>query len=223
MDHSGYLLLIEDDPRIQANNKKILEREGYSLKQAFTLREARMCIADEAPRAIVLDAQLPDGNGFDFLYEIRQSSTVPVLMLTAMDTPEDMVKGLKSGSDIYLTKPYHLEIFFSHLEALLRRSALIPDTLAFGPFKLVPASNTAYLHGDILLLAQKEFTLLQVFVQRPEETLCAEYLYNKVWGLDMAGDENALRTVISRLRKKLADSGYTITAERNEGYIFERV
>ena len=94
MEINGYLLLIEDEPLVQENNKKILLRRGYSLKQAFSLSEARAIIAEEPPRAIVLDIQLPDGNGLDFLHELRQNSSVPVLMLTAMGTPSDIIGGL---------------------------------------------------------------------------------------------------------------------------------
>ena len=220
--NSQFILLVEDDPRIQINNKKILEREGYVIKLAYTLKEAREIIAKEQPRAIILDVQLPDGSGFDFLRELRKTSTVPVLMLTAFDTPEDMMKGLRTGGDAYLTKPYDLSVFLTHLEALLRRSAIVPDALTFGPFKLVTSSNTAYLSGADMGLQQKEFALLSQFIQHPDTVISPEQLYKRVWEQDMAGDNQSLKKAVSKLRGKLENSGYTITAERNEGYIFER-
>jgi len=219
---SGYLLLVEDEPMVQENNKKILSRRGYLIRQAFTLAQARSIIAAEAPRAIVLDIQLPDGSGLELLHELRQTSNVPVLMLTAMGTSHDIVRGLEAGGDDYLTKPYDLAVFLMRVEALLRRSSIVPDVLEAGPLKLDPASGKAYINGEDLILPQKEYSLLQQFVQHPERILSAEYLYEKVWGQEMLDDDKSLKVAVSKLRAKLTCSGYTITASRGEGYYLER-
>jgi len=160
----GYLLLVEDEPVVQANNKMILERRGYKLRQAYTLLEARAMIAQELPRAIILDIQLPDGNGLDLLKDIREGrmnaidngqasidngqltmdndgdqhhedaqlstvnhklTSIPVLVLTAMGTPKDIIKGLEAGGDDYLTKPHDLPTFLKRVDNLLRRAALL--------------------------------------------------------------------------------------------------
>ena len=123
----GYLLLVEDEPVVQANNKMILERRGFQLKQAFTLKDARDMIAEEPPRAIILDIQMPDGNGLDLLQELRSTLDTPVLVLTAMGTPKDIIKGLEAGGDDYLTKPYDLPTFLKRVEILLRRAELIAE------------------------------------------------------------------------------------------------
>jgi len=222
MHNHGYLLLVEDEPVVQANNKKILERRGYVLRQAYTLHEAEKIIDEERPRAIVLDLLLPDGSGLDFLHELRKSSNVPVLMLTAMGTPQDIIRGLEAGGDDYLTKPYELSVFLMRVEALLRRASIMPDTLEFGLIRIDTASSRAYLDGVDMMLSQKEYSLLQQFVQHPEMVMSAELLYEKVWGQKMAGDDSSLRVTMSKLRAKLADSGYTITASRGEGYCLER-
>jgi len=125
MKHEGYLLLVEDEPIVQANNKMILERRGCLLRQAYTLKEARALVAEEMPFAIILDIQLPDGDGFDFLYELRKTSNVPVLVLTAKGTPQDIIQVLEAGGDDYLNKPYELPIFLMRVEALLLRASLI--------------------------------------------------------------------------------------------------
>jgi len=220
--NNGYLLLVEDDPAVQENNKEMLDRRGYNLKQAFTLAEARTFIAEELPEAIVLDIQLPDGNGLTFLEEFRKISNAPVLMLTAMGTPEDIILGLEAGGDYYLTKPHQLDVFLKNVEALLRRAAMIPETLRVGPLRLEPASGKAYLNGKDMALSQKEYALLQQFVQRPEHTMSADYLYEKAWGQKMIADDTSLKSIVYRLRKKMEGCGYTITAERGEGYILER-
>ena len=123
----GYLLLVEDEPVVQANNRMVLERRGYTLRQAFTLSEARAIIAEEMPVAIILDIQLPDGSGLDLLKEVRCTSSVPVLVLTAMGTPKDIIRGLEAGGDDYLTKPHDLPTFLKRVEALLRRASIPTD------------------------------------------------------------------------------------------------
>jgi len=120
---SDYLLLVEDEPVVQENNKKILERRGYTIRQAYLLAEAWSAIAEEPPRAIILDIQLPDGSGLDFLSELRKTSSVPVLILTAMGTPQDIIRGLEAGGTDYLTKPYILSVFLKRVEALMERGA----------------------------------------------------------------------------------------------------
>jgi len=122
MDKPGYILLVEDEPIVQENNKKILERRGYSIRQAYTLAEARAHINKEKPCAIVLDIQLPDGSGLDLLHELRKTSSIPVLLLTAMGTPQDIIQGLELGGDDYLPKPYELSIFLLRVQALVKRA-----------------------------------------------------------------------------------------------------
>jgi len=222
MNKQGYLLLVEDDRKVQANNKKLLERRGYNLKHAFSLGEARAIISDETPQAIILDLQLPDGNGINFLHELRKTSNVPVLILTAIGTNKDILKGLKAGGDDYLSKPYDLEVFLTRVEALLRRSAIIPNTLRIGPLRLEIASGKAYLNDEDMVLTQKEFALFQQFVQYPGKALSVEFLYEKVWGQNIVEEDSSVKNAVYRLRKKLSGSGYTINSERGEGYCFEK-
>jgi len=218
----GYLLLVEEEPIVQDKFKKVLQRRGYSVRQAYTLAEARAAMAEEPPRAIILDVGLPDGSGLDFLRELRELSNVPVLLVGAMGASEDIVRGFEAGSDDYLQKPYDLPIFLMRIEALLRRASIVPDTLVLGSLKLEPASGIALLYGKNMMLPQKEYSLLQQFVQYPGKVLSAGYLYEKVWGQKMIDDGTSLKVSLSRLRTKLTNSEYTITASRGEGYYFER-
>jgi len=220
-NNSGYLMLVEDELLVQENNRKILERRGYAIRQAFSLAEARALIAEEMPGAIVLDIQLPDGSGLGFLHELRKTSNVPVLMLTAMGTTEDIVQGLEAGGDDYLPKPYELSVFLTRVEALLRRASLMPDTLAIGSIKIDTASSRAYINGEDMGLQPIELSLLRQFIQNPEKSISAAYLYEKVWGQKMIGDDNALKVAISKLRAKLGDSDHTIVTSRGEGYRLE--
>jgi len=215
--------MVEDEPVVQANNKKILERRGYVVRQAFSLAEARTIISEELPRAVVLDIQLPDGQGLELLQELRSETNIPVLMLTSMGTPDDIIQGLEAGADDYLPKPYNLKVFLMRLNALMRRASLIPDSVNIGPIRIDMASNKAYINGEDMNLQLKELSLLQQFMQQPDKLIGADFLYEKVWGQKMLGQDNALKVAISKLRNKLDGSGYTITASRGEGYSFEPV
>jgi len=220
---TGYLLLVEDEPAVQENNMKILKRRGYEIKQAYTLEEARNIIKASPPKGIILDLRLPDGSGLGFLQELRKESSIPVLILTAMGERDDILRGFQYGSDDYLTKPYDLSEFLMRVEALLRRADAIPEELEYGELKLYPISNSAVLNGVDMLLSQKEYAILQLFVQNPDKILSAEYLYERVWGQDMIEKENSLKVTISKLRNKLQDSKFTITASRGEGYYIENI
>jgi len=115
----GYLLLVEDEPALQETNTKILQRRGYHVKQACTLEEARVCIDDAPPGGIILDLMLPDGSGLGFLKDLREYSDIPVLILTALGSKDDIIRGFETGSDDYLIKPYDLPVFLMRVEAML--------------------------------------------------------------------------------------------------------
>jgi len=220
---SGYLLLVEDEPAVQLNNKKILQRRGYNVKQAFTLAEARAHIKEEHPKCIILDLQLPDGHGLQFLEELRNTTNIPVLILTALGTTNDIIRGFETGGDDYLTKPYDLSVFLLRVETLLRSAAFVPETLEYGKIKLYPTAGRVVVDGVDVVLSQKEYSILQLLVQRPDKILAAEYIYEKVWGQEMHESDNSLKVAMSKLRAKLADVGYAVTASRGEGYYLERL
>jgi DNA-binding response OmpR family regulator len=221
MENEGYILLIEDEPIVQENNKKLLNRRGYVTEHALTIAQAWEKIKIKPPRAIVLDIMLPDGSGLDFLEDLREISNIPVLLLTSMNTREDVLNGLKSGGDNYLAKPYDTMVFLSHLEALMRRSEQVPDEVYYGSLRLEPTSARAFIKGNDMLLSFKEFSLLQLFINYPGKTISGEYLFEKVWGCELGNNSHTLRKALSRLRSKLEDSEYTIVSIRGEGYIFK--
>ena len=217
------ILLVEDDKDIQEVNKSMLEwRGGYQVRLAGNLAEAREQVKEAVPDLIVLDVTLPDGNGLDFLTELRQDKNIPVLILSALGKIEDRIKGLRAGGDDYLSKPYDNDELLLRIEALLRRAGQMPDTVVKGALTLRISSNQAFVNGvDIALGQNIEFSLLYIFVQEENRILSAEYLYEKVWGQPMTGNDKALRTAVYEVRKKLEGSGYTIISERGKGYRFE--
>ena len=219
---SGYLLMIEDEPIIQANNKKLLERRGYRVRQAYTLKEAHEIIEEELPKCITLDLQMPDGDGLDFLAELRKTSNIPVLILTSRGTHQDIIKGLESGGDDYLPKPYDLQVYLARLTTLMRRAAMVPESITVGPLLLDIVASRAYFNGEDLRLQQKEFALLKLFAQRPGQVISSDYLYEKVWGFRTLDAGNSLKVTVSKLRSHLVGSGYTISASKGEGYYLEK-
>ncbi len=216
------ILLVEDNEQIVRGNERMFARKGYGTAAALTLAAARRAMREQPPDLIVLDIMLPDGSGLDFIAELRQASRVPVLLLTGLTTPEDVVRGLKAGGDDYLTKPYDFEVLLARAQALLRRAEQIPEMLTRGRLTLDVAAGIAALDGTDLLLTQKEFALLLLFTQNGERIISNEYLYEKVWKQPMLGNNQALKKTLYRLREKIKGSGWRIDLSRGEGYSFER-
>ncbi|WP_283610557.1 response regulator transcription factor [Faecalispora anaeroviscerum] len=216
------ILLVEDNEQIMQGNERMLKRRGYEVITALTLAEARSAVQARMPDLFVLDIMLPDGSGLDFMAEFRKYSQVPVLLLTGLTTPEDIVRGLTAGGDDYLPKPYDFGVLLARVEALLRRAQQVPEHIHKGRLRLDVTADEATLDGADLLLSQKEFALLLIFVQNEERFISAEYLYEKVWKHPMLGNSNTLKTTINRLRDKIKSSGYRIAWSRGEGYCFER-
>lgn len=215
------ILLVEDNEQIMQGNERMLKRRGYEVITALTLAQARIAICAQMPDLFVLDIMLPDGSGLDFMAELRKYSQTPILLLTGLTTPEDIVRGLTAGGDDYLAKPYDFGVLLARVEALLRRAQQVPEYIHKGRLRLDVTADVATLDGDDLLLSQKEFSLLLIFLQNEERFISAEYLYEKVWKQAMAGNSNTLKTTINRLREKIKSSGYRIAWSRGEGYCFE--
>ena len=218
------ILLVEDNQEIMQGNRRLFELEGHGVACALTLAQARASLGERRPDALVLDIMLPDGSGLDFMRELRESehAGIPVLLLTGLTAKEDVLLGLKSGSDDYLTKPYDFGELLARVEALLRRAARVPEVITKGLLSLDVTADVALLNGADLLLTQKEFALLLVFAQNEGRCVGAEYLYEKIWKTSYTNDDSALKNAVSKLRKKLDGSGYTVTSKRGEGYLLER-
>lgn len=221
--HKATVLLVEDNPRIQLANQDMLSILGYNAVTASGICEAREKIEECPPDIIVLDIMLPDGSGLDFLVELRRHFSVPILMLTALGASEDMVAGLSAGADDYLSKPYDYTVLAARIEALLRRAARLPQTLTKGPLAFNILAGQVFINGKDALLTQKEFSCLLLLAENEGRVLPSSYIYERVWHMPLANDNQAVRTTIARLRGKLMNSGYTIAAQRKEGYCFFKI
>jgi len=215
---SASILLVEDNEYILRGNERMLRRRGYDTIAAMSIGEAREKLARTSPDIIVLDIMLPDGSGLDLMRELRQASDIPVLLLTGLSTPDDIVRGLESGGDDYLTKPYDFEVLLARIEALLRRAARIPKRLEKGELTLDIRSGRAFLRGTDILLSPKEFAVLLLLAENLGQALTTDHIYEAAWrqnagtgtGADASG---AVKTVVSRLRRKLG-GGFILDNER---------
>lgn len=216
------ILIVEDDRDILSANRAALELEGYDVFAADTLSKAKMVAEELIPDLIILDILLPDGNGLSYCEELRGKSGVRILFLSALSTKADVHAGLRAGGDDYITKPYDMDELLLRVEALLRRGKLIgreEQPLRLYGLELDFVSRRALLCGRDILLKPKEFALLAVLSYEPGRTIPVAELYEKVWGMDMAGDARTVKEHISRVRSKLGkENGFSIASERGKGY-----
>ena len=217
------ILIIEDNPAILRTNRMKLELEGYRVLAASTLMKGRELMNREHPDLILLDILLPDGNGLEYCRELFKKDGPRILFLSALDTPQDIITGLRAGGDDYMTKPYLLEELLARIETLLRRSAAAPTetaSLRIGPLELnrTAGLSRAYLYGDDLLLTPKELSLLSILLQRQGQYVSSQELYSQVWGMK-AVDTRTVKQHIHRLREKLGKTApVAIESEQGKGY-----
>ena len=215
------ILLVEDEPEILFSNKEFLEMRGYGILTAATLAEAESVIKKHAPNLILLDINLPDGSGLDFITRIRESGlcAAPVIFLTARAADADMIEGLARGGRDYITKPYSFDVLAARIESQFRAAREMPEIVRRGPLTLNVLSQKAYLAGEKIELSQKEFSLLLLLVRNEGKMLTKEYIYEKVWAEPLVDDGGALYSQMKRLKKKLERYEiFEFRSFRNEGY-----
>lgn len=231
MSEKGTILLVEDDKNIQRTNRRILQREGFTVLCAGTLNETKAILQEYKPDALVLDILLPDGNGLDFCEKIRPHTPVPVLFLTALDEKNEIIKGLVSGGNDYITKPYDVDEFVARVSAQLRLARMNrlaseqANNVTRGPLMLDTIALKAYLDGEDMLLSAREFSVLLFLLKNEGRILSAEEIYEGAWDRPMAGNAGAIWTCISRLKSKLEASGEHVSLVnfRGKGYRIEVV
>ena len=183
----GTILLVEDEAAVSALNQRHLESTGYRVISARTIKEARAAVWERHPDLVILDVLLPDGSGYDFCEEFRKCSTAPVLFLTCMGQDCDVVRGLGSGGDDYLTKPYSMEVLLARVTAILRRNGLQHGgIIELPPLSINLQTGRVMLSGEIIPLSPKEMQLLAFLAVNTGREFSSEELYHAVWGKDGA-------------------------------------
>lgn len=221
----AHILVVDDDPRITDLLRRILAYEGYSVSVAATGNEALTRTLERPPDLIVLDIMLPGLDGLEVAQRLRAAGdTVPILMLTARDAVIDRVKGLETGADDYLVKPFAPEELVARVKALLRRSQEErQEVLRYADVELDTGTRLAHRGAREIELSPTEYELLALFMKRPRQVLTREIILDRVWGLDFEGSSNVLEVYVGYLRNKLEADGEPrlIHTVRGVGYVFK--
>jgi DNA-binding response OmpR family regulator len=221
------VLLVEDDHQLADAVGRGLEENGMVVEAWSDGASAAQRILDVSPDLVVLDVMLPGRDGFQVAAEVRRRGfQAPILMLTGRDAIGDRVRGLETGADDYLVKPFAFDELVARLRALDRRHRPTPEGALFlGAVELDPGGRTVQVGGDQLQLTAKEFDVLHYLMINANLVVSREQILDGVWGLDSdpPADSNAVEVYIARIRKKLDNSGVSgvVTTVRGAGYRFD--
>ncbi len=218
------ILVVDDDPEIVSFLKRGLTYEGYTVDTAGDGTEALAKARDAEPNLVILDVMMPGMDGMEVSKRLRQASSIPILMLTAKGTVADRIKGLDSGADDYLVKPFSFDELLARVRALLRRSQPTEgEVLRFMDLSLDPSTREVKRGDDVIQLTAQEFDLLELFLRHPRQVLRRDMIYEKVWGYDFGGESNVIEVYMRYLRSKLEASGQPrlIHTVRGVGYVLK--
>ena len=212
------ILIVDDEKPISDIIKFNLTKEGYETVTAFDGREAITKFEEEDPDLILLDLMLPELDGLEVAKEVRKTSHIPIIMLSAKDSEFDKVIGLEIGADDYVTKPFSNRELLARVKAHLRRTENIETAVAeenasasnseitIGDLKILPDAFVAQKRGEDIELTHREFELLHHLVTHMGQVMTREYLLETVWGYDYFGDVRTVDVTIRRLREKIEDT-----------------
>lgn len=202
------ILLVEDDASIREITKLGLVDAGFTVDTAVDGEEALVRFRHDQPDLVVLDVMLPKRDGLEVCRVIRSDSAVPVVMLTARTDAIDVVVGLESGADDYVTKPFEMPILVARIRAALRRAQLTEpaETVTLGPLRIDILGHRVMTDNEEISLTPTEFRLLVELARRPKQVFTREMLLDRVWGYSYLGDSRLVDVAIQRLRAKLNDN-----------------
>ena len=207
-----YIIITEDDRALARGLERALDKEGRDITLCAGLDEARTALETGNCDLMILDVNLPDGSGFDFLREIREKSDVPVMMLTVNDMEADIVSGLEAGADDYMTKPFSLAVLRARVNTLLRRRRRVRRAVRIDGYSFAFDAMEFFHEGRRVELSKTEQRLLRALVDNAGTALTRGQLVDRIWtdGAEYV-DENALSVAVKRLRDKLEASKYIKT------------
>jgi DNA-binding response OmpR family regulator len=217
-----HILIVEDEKKVALFLKRSLEEEGFTVDLAPDGEEGVQQATNSLYDLIIMDIMMPKKDGLTATREIRENGiTVPILCLTAKDTSEDIIKGLDSGSDGYLTKPFAFAELNARCRALIRRSKQDRGAeIYYADLRLDPVSHKVWRSGNELILSAKEYGLLEYFMQNPEQVLTRSMIAEHVWDYTFDSFTNIIDVYVNYLRKKVDQNYETklIRTVRGVGY-----
>jgi two-component system response regulator RegX3 len=223
------VLVVEDEQSLREPLVYILQREGFEVFEAADGPSAISQWKDRGPDLILLDLMLPGMSGVDVCREIRNHSTVPIIMVTAKDSEVDKVVGLEIGADDYVVKPYSTRELLARIKAVLRRGVgsearIAQSVIEAGPIRIDTERHAVSVNGEALSLPLKEFELLEYLVDNANRVLTRGQIIDRVWGSNYYGDTKTLDVHVKRIRGKIepdpANPRFLVTV-RGLGYKFE--
>lgn len=219
------ILVVEDEAAIRDMLCFVLDKHGYESIEAENYQKALLQLQEPYPDLILLDWMFPGGSGIKLLQHLKQDEIlrqIPVIMLTARGEEEDKIRGLESGADDYITKPFSPKVLMARVKAVLRRvnPTSLDDSLEVGPLKLDPVAHRATLADEPLVMGPTEFKLLHFFMTHPDRVYSREQLLNNVWGTNVYVEDRTVDVHIRRLRKALLDHESLVQTVRGAGYRF---
>lgn len=201
-----FILIVEDDPQIRRFLRATLTAEGYIYHEALTAAEGLNEVNARRPDLILLDLGLPDRDGLEVIRRIRQSSQMPIVVLSARGEEKDKIAALDLGADDYVAKPFGVGELLARIRATLRRSAAVtPEgaVMRFGRIEVDLSKRIVKVDGEEVHLTPNEYRLLQVLIKYPGKVLTQRQLLNEVWGPNHLDQAQYLRVYIAQLRRKL--------------------
>jgi two-component system, OmpR family, alkaline phosphatase synthesis response regulator PhoP len=221
------ILLVDDEATIVQSLRYNLERSGYAVTAAGDGRSAVALVASEQPDLVILDIMLPLLDGIEACKEIRKTSKVPIIMLTAKDQEFDKVLALELGADDYVTKPFSLGEIIARVKARLRRSEADSEhhdeVITVGEITIDRSRQRLVVRGEAVALAPKEFRLLHVLMENRGRIVTRQMLLEKVWGYDFEGEHQTISVHVRWLREKIEvdpNNPRHIITVRSRGYMF---
>lgn len=221
-----HVLVVDDDKNINEVVRIYLEHEGFQVSCASNGIEGIEMLESGAIHLVILDLMMPDMDGWEMCSRIRKLLDIPILMLTARGDSSDKLRGFEFGTDDYLVKPFDPNELVARAISLLRRSYQSPSnitpvtTARFGKLLIDKAAHNVWVDGQPVMLTPREYHLMDIFSEHPNQVLTRQQLLDLVWGVDYFGDERVVDVFVKRLRQKLKsdDATWCIVTMRGEGY-----
>lgn len=218
------LLLIEDDMPLAMATSFAIETEGFQVTHVATLKDAKEQLNKGEFSLVLLDVNLPDGDGYTFCKNVRaEGYTFPIIFLTALDQEVNVIQGLEVGGDDYVTKPFRVRELISRIKANIRRNQVNNtngEVMTFGAFRIDLAGHKVTKDGAIINLTPSEFRLFTTLIKNKNQTLTRSALLEQLWDIDGDFvDDNTLSVYIKRLREKLGNEKDYISTIRGVGYM----